>query len=137
MHGFKKLALFVSALLPFSSGLPQAANTPAAPAEFSEVVPNKYIVTLKDTVSDVGSHLTWVEGIHARSLGRRELGLAGVEEAYNVLDFKGYSGAFDTATVQKIKASPQVRAPVDRFGRLSNSENQHLDTVSNAEASQF
>lgn len=115
MHGLKKLALFMGALLPLASALPQAINKPTGsePPVVSEPIPNKYIVTLKKSVSDLDSHLTWVDGMHARSLGRRQLGLAGVEDTYNSSNFHGYAGAFDKATIAEIKTSPEVRKPVE------------------------
>lgn len=136
MRGFQKLALFVSALLPFASGLPQAIKTPIADPEPSEVIPNQYIITLKDTITNLDSHLTWVHRIHARSLGRRELGLAGVEETYNIPNFKGYAGAFDNDIIAEIKANPQVRRPTDNstYALLLKFENKHLDIVSIAKA---
>lgn len=108
MHGIKKFTLFVGALLPFAFALPQALDTPPDPPEYSEWIPNKYIVTLKPTASDLGAHLSWVNSVHARSIGRRDLGLAGVEETYNITTFKGYAGAFDNATITEIAANPQV-----------------------------
>lgn len=105
MYGLKKLALVAGALLPFVNAAP-VANPPQARA-----IPSKYIVTLKET-ADVESHLGWVKDVHARSLGRRDL--AGVEKTFNISDFNGYSGSFDDATIEEIKANDAVsllRAP--------------------------
>ncbi|KAJ0121901.1 lkaline serine protease alp1 [Diaporthe amygdali] len=101
MYGLKKLALVAGALLPFVNAAP-VASAPQARA-----IPSKYIVTLKDS-ADVESHLGWVKDVHARSLGRRDL--AGVEKTFNISDFNAYSGAFDDATIEEIKASDAVAA---------------------------
>lgn len=99
MYGLKKLALVAGALLPFVNAAP-VASPPQARA-----IPSKYIVTLKET-ADVESHLGWVKDVHARSLGRRDL--AGVEKTFNISDFNGYSGSFDDATIEEIKANDAV-----------------------------
>lgn len=101
MHGFKKFALLVSPLLQFASAAPVTTST-------SEFVPNKYIVTLKENVaaSKRDAHLSWVNNVHARSLGRRQL--PGVEQTYSINTFQGYAGSFDEATIEEIKASPEV-----------------------------
>ncbi|KAI3390566.1 hypothetical protein diail_9190 [Diaporthe ilicicola] len=101
MYGLKKLALVAGALLPFANAAPVASSHQA------RAIPNKYIVTLKET-ADVESHLGWVKDVHARSLGRRDL--SGVEKTFNISDFNGYSGAFDDATIEEIKASDAVAA---------------------------
>lgn len=99
MYGLKKLALVAGALLPLVNAAPVA--NPVQP----RAIPGKYIVTLKET-ADVESHLGWVKDVHARSLGRRDL--AGVEKTFNISDFNGYSGAFDDATIEEIKANDAV-----------------------------
>lgn len=101
MYGLKKLALVAGALLPFVNAAPVANPVQA------RAIPGKYIVTLKET-ADVESHLGWVKDVHARSLGRRDL--AGVEKTFNISDFNGYSGAFDDATIEEIKANDAVAA---------------------------
>ncbi|KAI7784959.1 alkaline serine protease alp1 [Diaporthe eres] len=101
MYGLKKLALVAGALLPLVNAAPVANPVQA------RAIPGKYIVTLKET-ADVESHLGWVKDVHARSLGRRDL--AGVEKTFNISDFNGYSGAFDDATIEEIKANDAVAA---------------------------
>lgn len=107
MYGLKKLALVAGALLPFVNAAPVASQPQA------RAIPNKYIVTLKET-ADVESHLAWAKDIHARSLGRRDL--SGVEKTFNISDFNGYSGSFDDATIEEIKASDAV-SPLHRAFR--------------------
>ncbi|KAJ4420345.1 hypothetical protein N0V82_004444 [Gnomoniopsis sp. IMI 355080] len=105
MYCFKNLALFVGALLPFAAAAPTQVNARAA-----QTIPNKFIVTLKEDIASTEkeSHLAWVSEVHARSLGRRDL--AGVEKTYNISSFQGYAGTFDEATIEEIKASPEVAA---------------------------
>lgn len=103
MHGLKKLALFVGTLLPFASAAPIESST-------SAFIPNKYIVTLKEDVvaSKRDAHLSWVNDVHSRSLGRRQL--PGVKKTYSINTFQGYAGSFDEATIEEIKASPEVQS---------------------------
>ncbi len=72
----------------------------------AEVVPGKYIITLKPGVEQSG-HLSWVNGVHARrSLSSRDA--KGVNKVYRINDFKAYSGSFDEATIAQIRRSEQV-----------------------------
>lgn len=70
----------------------------------------KYIVTLKEgtAASAVQSHIQWVEGVHARSIGRRDQNLAGLEKTYEIGSFNGYAGNFDAATIEEIRNNPEV-----------------------------
>ncbi|EGX91264.1 alkaline serine protease Alp1 [Cordyceps militaris CM01] len=97
MVGFKSFAAL------FLAALGTAAPAPSG---------GKYIVTLKDgaTASKVESHLQWVNDVHARSVGRRDLNLNGVEKTYGIGSFNGYAGNFDAATIEEIKNSPEVAA---------------------------
>ncbi|KAJ4164436.1 hypothetical protein LMH87_006112 [Akanthomyces muscarius] len=95
MVGFKSFAAL------FLAALGAAAPTPSG---------GKYIITLKDGASaaKVESHLQWVNEVHARSLGRRDLNLNGVEKTYEIGSFNGYAGNFDAATVEEIRNNPEV-----------------------------
>ncbi|ORY72133.1 peptidase S8/S53 domain-containing protein [Pseudomassariella vexata] len=106
MASILRLALFVGALLPAALTAPTAA--PAAAQQKREVIPGKYLVTLKTgaTVSDVESHLTWVSDVHRRSLSKRDT--AGVEKTYNISSWSAYAGEFDDETIAEIKNSPEV-----------------------------
>jgi hypothetical protein len=103
MFSFKNLtitAAFVAAVL---------AAPLARDAKAGSIIPNSYIITLKPDVdqSGVASHLTWVNEVHKRSLGRR--GFSGVEHTYEgATSFKGYAGTFDEATIEEIRNSPEV-----------------------------
>lgn len=68
------------------------------------IVPGKYIVTLRDAAT-VESHITWVNGVHSRSLSKRDG--RGVNRVWKN-NFKGYSGEFDEATVGEILQSEDV-----------------------------
>lgn len=73
-----------------------------------EVIPGKYIVTLKPE-ADVGSHITWVNGIQARNV-RRQDAESGITNSYAFKSFSGYAGAFDDATIEEIRNSAEVAA---------------------------
>ena len=98
MVGIKSLVVLVGAALPVLS-LPANKRAPQA-------VPNSYIVTLKSDAA-VDSHLTWVKKVRSQSFNTQ--GTTGVEQVYNVGDFKGYAGSFDDETINQIKTSDQVR----------------------------
>lgn len=101
MASLRRLALYLGALLP------AVLAAPAVNHKLPQAVPNKFIVTLKDGASvDADSHLTWVEDLHRRSLGKRST--AGVEKTYNIDTWNAYAGEFDEETVEQIKANPDV-----------------------------
>lgn len=101
MTSIRRLALYLGALLPAVLAAPAVHKAP-------EVVPNKFIITLKDGASvDTDSHLTWVNDIHRRSLTKRHT--AGVEKTYNIHKWSAYAGEFDAETIEQIKANPDVR----------------------------
>ncbi|KAM0350544.1 hypothetical protein ACHAPU_003027 [Fusarium lateritium] len=104
MTSIRRLALFLGALLPAVLAAPttkEAVNKLAA-------VPDKYIVTLKTATSNanVEAHLSWVDGVHRRSLGKRDT--SGVEKKFNIKNWSAYSGEFDKDTIAEIKKSPEV-----------------------------
>lgn len=107
MHGLKKLALFVSTLLPVVAGAPVVETRQELEAS---IIPGKYIVTLNKDVALTkrDEHISWVNEIHSRSLGRRQLDGEGVNKTYSIADFQGYAGTFDDATLAEIKANPDV-----------------------------
>ncbi|KAF4977661.1 hypothetical protein FZEAL_5851 [Fusarium zealandicum] len=99
MYTFKLLLAFLPAVL---------AAPKSSPGD-SDIVKGKYIVTLKPNVvvPELEDHLSWVSGIHTRSLHRREE--SGIEKVWGD-HFKGYSGEFDKETIKEIKASDDVIA---------------------------
>ncbi|KAK2044247.1 subtilase [Colletotrichum somersetense] len=103
MANLRRLALAIGALLPAVLAAPAALNRRDEPA----AVPGKYIITLKeDAAANVESHLSWVADVHKRSLGKRNT--AGVESTFNISNWNAYAGEFDEATIEAIKASPEV-----------------------------
>ncbi|EFQ30175.1 subtilase [Colletotrichum graminicola] len=103
MANLRRLALAIAALLPAVLAAPAALNRRDEPA----AAPGKYIITLKeDAAVNVDSHLNWVADVHRRSLGKRNT--AGVENKFNISTWNAYSGEFDEATIEAIKASPEV-----------------------------
>lgn len=105
MASIRNVALFLGALLPLAVAAPAPAKQPKR-----DVVPNKYIVTLKSNVSAeaVDSHLSWVQDTHKRSLAKRDT--AGVEKNFSIADWRAYAGEFDEATLEAIRANPDVGA---------------------------
>ena len=104
MANLRRLAVFIGALLPAAFAAPAPARGPV-----QEVIPGKYIVTLKEGISAeaVDSHLSWVTDVHKRSLSKRST--VGVEKTYGIgKDFNGYAGEFDESTLDEIKKNPDV-----------------------------
>ncbi|KAH7265128.1 peptidase S8/S53 domain-containing protein [Fusarium redolens] len=85
-------------------------------------IPGSYIITLKSAIRPpaVKAHLNWVDGVHKRSLEKRD-GDNGVEKTFETeAGFHGYSGTFDDETVKQIKKSPEVaRVEPDRRVKLT------------------
>lgn len=111
MQFFTRAVAIAAAVTPFfASAAPVSARQAA-----DEIIPGKYIVQLKPEadVSSIASHLNVVREIHARNLAKRDVAdakeEAGVEREFGFGDFKGYSGAFDAATIEELKALPEVR----------------------------
>ncbi|KAI2469826.1 alkaline proteinase [Annulohypoxylon bovei var. microspora] len=102
MASLRRLALFFGALLPAIF----AAPTPHQ--QKREIVPNKYIVTLKQGISseDFKSHLNWARDVHARSLNKRDT--TGVSHEYQINTFNAYAGEFDEETLEQLKNNPDV-----------------------------
>ncbi|KAI8654019.1 hypothetical protein LRP88_01938 [Fusarium phalaenopsidis] len=102
MPNLLQVSLLLGAILPAAL---------AAPFNYKleeEVIPGKYIVTLKTDSDDttVQSHLHWVEDVHRRSLSKRST--VGIQSTYNATNWHGYFGEFDEDTIKEIEASPEV-----------------------------
>ena len=110
MRFFTRAVVFAAAATPFLASAAPASARYAA----DEIIPGKYIVQLKpDTdVASVAAHHNVVREIHARNLAKRSVTAAmeeaGVEREYGFGGFKGYSGTFDAATIEELKALPEV-----------------------------
>ncbi|KAH8893890.1 subtilisin-like proteinase Mp1 [Thozetella sp. PMI_491] len=103
MVAIKQIALFLWGVLPVYAA-------PVVDKRSGQVIPGKYIITLKPgaSVSQVENHLSWVADVHARSVSRRDT--TGVDKVYNINDFSAYSGSFDPATLSQIQNSNEVAA---------------------------
>ncbi|KAI9900846.1 hypothetical protein N3K66_005108 [Trichothecium roseum] len=102
MVSLRTLGALLAAVLPL--GLTAPVTGEVAALDISD----RYIVTLKTDITkeSLSSHLTWVDGVHKRSLRRRDL--SGVDKQLNIGSFHGYSGAFDEATVEELRRSGDV-----------------------------
>ena len=84
-----------------------ATAAPVTDKRAPQVIPGKYIVTLKPGVplSTVDAHLSWVRR-RSVNLSRRES--SGVEKVYSIENFNAYAGSFDAATIEEIRNSEDV-----------------------------
>lgn len=99
MQLFKRLAAFLAAFSAVQAGkLLDHAND-------DEVVPNSYIVVLKDSVSanEFKSHVAWATDVHHANVAKRGVtSSGGLKSLYEIGDWKGYSGSFDEDTVKQL-----------------------------------
>ncbi|KAF1922620.1 subtilisin-like protein [Didymella exigua CBS 183.55] len=130
MQFFTRAVAIAAAVTPFFACAAPVSARQAA----DEIIPGKYIVQLKPDadVASIAAHHNVVRGIHARNLARRDNAAAeeeaGVEREFEFGDFKGYSGAFDAATVEELKTLPEVLDVVADYIMTTNA----LVTQSNA-----
>lgn len=118
MQLFTALAALAAALLPLN-----IIAAPAPEANPPDVYPNltvggaggnlssSYIIVLKEDTDEAlfESHRSWVTSIHINRLARRDdPALTGWTTKYAFGKFKGYAGAFDQGTIEKIRMSPEV-----------------------------
>ena len=104
--------LLLGAVLPLVFAAPVPAPDPAAQG----IIPGKYIIVLKEDITDVQMqiHTAWAADIHARSVERRALGErapAGIERTYGIKNFRGYAGGFDAETIKEIESREEVPFP--------------------------
>ncbi|KAH6629245.1 subtilisin-like protease-like protein [Boeremia exigua] len=110
-----------------------AVTTPlfasAAPVTSTDgIIPGKYIVRLKPDadIASITAHHNTVRNIQARNIAKRHRRPtatekeAGVEREYGFGKFKGYAGAFDAATVEELKALPEVMDVVEDYIMSTN-----------------
>ncbi|KAK2741472.1 Secreted subtilisin-like serine protease sub11 [Myotisia sp. PD_48] len=92
-----------------------------APKE--DLIPNSYIVVMKDEVTklDFNSHVAWATNLHHEILSKRgATSFAGMKFTYDVNGWLGYSGNFDEETLQEILDNPNVNyVEQDRIVRAS------------------
>lgn len=109
MQFFTRAIALAAAATPFF-----ASAAPAPSRQTDGKIPGKYIVRLRPEtdIAAIATHHNVVREIHARNLAKRHLTIAeeeaGVEREYGFGGFKGYSGAFDAATIEELKALPEV-----------------------------
>ncbi|WEW60883.1 Secreted subtilisin-like serine protease sub5 [Emydomyces testavorans] len=103
--GFIKVLFF--SLAAASSASAAEILSPSRP---KDVVPDQYIVVMKDDVSaeSFGSHRAWVADIRHSNLTRRAMHGHGIQKTFDFHQMKGYSGAFDRDTIQEIARDPKV-----------------------------
>ena len=107
MFNVRNLAVFFGALLP------GVLAAPAPITKKDDIIPGKFIVTLKPGIDAAAAetHLNWATDVHKRSFAKRDT--AGIEKKFGIKDWKAYSGEFDEATIAEIKASPEVSSILD------------------------
>ncbi|OAG00098.1 subtilisin-like protease-like protein [Paraphaeosphaeria sporulosa] len=95
-----------------------AHASPLSAAGAGQVVPGKWIVTLRPDadVATVSSHFVKVREIRARNVGVRHREVGEIERQYRFGMFKGYAGAFDELMVEELRELPEVlRVEEDRI----------------------
>lgn len=74
-----------------------------------DVIPNSYIVVMKETVPDFDAHLTWALNVHHHSLAKRgSTTVGGLKHVYRINGWNGYSGSFDDDTLKEILDNEDV-----------------------------
>lgn len=98
--GSRAAALFLSAVLPVALAAPTLPHGSA--------VPSSYIIKVRPELpeAEFESQIQWVSEVHKRSLTRRDT--AGLLKTFSFSGFKAYSGEFDDATIELIKANESV-----------------------------
>ncbi|EFR05199.1 alkaline proteinase [Nannizzia gypsea CBS 118893] len=76
-----------------------------------DIVPNSYLVVMKDSVSsaDLDSHVSWVTDLHSESITKPGVkNLDGFKHSYKINGWHAYSGSFDSETLASILDNDQV-----------------------------
>lgn len=81
--------------------------------EGDDVIPNSYVVVMKDDVSvnDFESHVSWVSEAHTTNSKKRNSQTTGVKFNYDIEGWRAYSGNFDEDTVEEILNNGKVIGP--------------------------
>ncbi|KAI9162846.1 Alkaline proteinase [Paramyrothecium foliicola] len=116
-----------------------AAIAAAFPVGADDIVPGKFIVTLQPSVGhELDLHTRWVSEVHAHNLHRRGGDTTGVDKTFDLPGFHAYSGSFDDATLEILRANESVlRVEPDRLVYLTSTATQEnppwgLSAISNA-----
>ncbi|KAK0610154.1 alkaline protease [Bombardia bombarda] len=99
MVSFRHVVFLAGAILPSLASLVNKRT--------AQLVPDKYIVTLKSGIS-IDAHMSWVADVHSRGLSRRDT--TGIDQVYSIHEFNAYAGSFDTATINEIQNNDDVAA---------------------------
>ncbi|TGZ76599.1 hypothetical protein EX30DRAFT_375359 [Ascodesmis nigricans] len=111
MQNFFKSAAVFAAALTGAFAAPQGEKAFSAGKKLGEVVPDSYIVVLKENLPEtsIKSHKAWAQSKHHRRLARRDdTSLTGITNEYGLKKLKGYAGKFDKSTIDEIRNSPEV-----------------------------
>ncbi|KAI5856884.1 subtilisin-related protease [Tricharina praecox] len=115
MVSFRSIIAVAAAILPFVAALP-APIAPLSTGDFTikagSIVQDNYIIILKDevTATQFEEHKVWATSLHHRRLTRRDdTSLTGIKYNYHFGKLTGYSGAFDSVTIEEIKARDDVK----------------------------
>lgn len=103
--------LFLKVVIAILSVLPAADAAAILNFENKQgIIPDSYIVVLKNDISsdDFKSHVAWATGVHNANVAKRDVPLAGMQRTFEMDIFKGYSGAFDRATLDDLLKNEQV-----------------------------
>lgn len=109
MAGFaSRAALLLGAVLPALATYQTNEVPPTTGVPHGSVVPGKYIVKVRPEIPDCDfdSQVQWAADVHKRSLSRRDT--KGLRKTFKFDGFKAYSGEFDEATVEMIRANDTV-----------------------------
>lgn len=116
MSALRKIAIALATL-----SLALAVPTPSGPE--AEVIEGSYIIKLKDDASDLKSHMSWVEEVHARRVKRD---VDGIDVTIDLDGFHGYTGHFDEATIAEIENNDEV-SPSQHLGNHPSSNSPNTD----------
>lgn len=111
-------------LAALGSTLISAASIPPTFRAAGAAVTDNYIVILNPTTtpSEFESHTLWASNLHSKRMRRRsDNSLHGIARTYNLRSLRGYSGSFDSTTIETLKNDPMVAyVEQDRIVRATN-----------------
>lgn len=82
-----------------------------SPANSKDIIPNFYLVVMKDSVSsaELDSHVSWVTDLHREGIAKRGTeNLGGFRHSYKINGWHAYSGSFDSETLASILGDDKV-----------------------------
>ncbi|OAL72634.1 serine proteinase [Trichophyton violaceum] len=122
----------------------------------NDVIPNSYIVVMKDgvTAEDFDSHISSVAATHSLNKAKRGSETVGHKDSFNINGWRAYNGHFDEATIESIlnddkvnyvehdrvvklaALTTQPNAPTWGLGRVSHKAPGNKDFVYDSSAGQ-